>query len=952
MNKRTMYRTASAALTLFVLALLSFSTTATAQPLPSLATSQGGKTYIISFPDTVRNTFDPRYPPTLRDKVQLFLYATVDTKVAISSGGGGTVHKVLTGGSFEAIDLISPPITTEVDTPSNATVRLDADNPIIVYCYFVTRFGCEAFTAIPVEAWGTEYAVASSPGETVRNVTPGDFKLSTEKVPAPEEALILAAFDSTTVTIGPAAKLVGLVQPISIHLDAGQSYLVQSLVDTSDNAQPISIAGSRIVADKPIGVISGNTRAQVTDQEGITRNSFKNAMIEWLPPTDQHGTEFVYMPTWDEHRPIGVPNEKLEEKRQAEYIRIYGTVGDVDGSFVDSTGNHSFTITAPTAGAPYDYYLLRQDKPTPVYFKTDGPAMAMMNSSSVVKFSGSPTPGSAAYDAKGAAYMVEMTPREQWVGFAPFVAPIAPPNMNHYINVVTDTASLDKVVFRQGVGVETKFTFNRGKIPGSDLVWGTMQVVPGTSYYLRGLDSSVRFYGFVYGMLPGYELLRPSNLSEYEENIALAYGYPLAPLRRVSADPDSLVITTQQFCGQLTANIRAVGSNPAGLRSIEFADGATNAKLVFADPGGGAISVLRKTQAMIGVLPIDPHLDASATIVVTDRTGHETRIPYSYTAEKIDIAPTDLIDFGEVEIHKKSHDTVVTICNPLDQPLTVTAIRLAFGSQRFALTDTNSLPLTLPAKGCLNVSLSITPTVDNKLYTDSLLVLTTCNRFGVMLRAETVTPCLYVDDLSFGSVSIADSSQSKGKTLPLKLCNQGRGRISFKDEGSGILSWLDQNHFTVDQADIDLLSKTVLGPGECVTIEVTFLPTDIGVFRTVGHFSASTDNCRDTSVWSATVISSTTDVPADIDAGFSLRAVRPNPFVRRATIEFSLGNTAPTTVEIFAADGRKVVTILDGTTTSGQHSVEWDAAGNPAGLYYCRVSSGHRSASVPLILLR
>ena len=112
---------------------------------------------------------------------------------------------------------------------------------------------------------------------------------------------------------------------MNIDLKAYQAYQVQSYVDTLTSnigAPQPDLGGSWITSNKPIGVISGLTRGAVIPLDGgLAQNSFKNSSFEWMPPKDQFGTEFVYMPTWDAHRPSG---DKLDEKRQAEYIRIHG----------------------------------------------------------------------------------------------------------------------------------------------------------------------------------------------------------------------------------------------------------------------------------------------------------------------------------------------------------------------------------------------------------------------------------------------------------------------------------------------------------------------------------------------------------------------------------------------------------------------------------------------------
>ena len=58
--------------------------------------------------------------------------------------------------------------------------------------------------------------------------------------------------------------------------------------------------------------------------------------------------------------------------------------------------------------------------------------------------------------------------------------------------------------------------------------------------------------------------------------------------------------------------------------------------------------------------------------------------------------------------------------------------------------------------------------------------------------------------------------------------------------------------FSISESDIDRLKNATLGPGDCITINVTFKSSDvIGEFRTVARFYTNPEGCRDTSVWTA-----------------------------------------------------------------------------------------------------
>src|SRR5947209_8676941 len=138
-----------------------------------------GSLYVLAFPDTVTNTFDPRFPNTLADKYFIYIWSGVDNNKITVRGQG--YNRVLTAsaGKFLALELTDRafraprPVVTEIGQVSSATFRVESQYPIVIYCYFITTFGSEAWTPIPVEFWGTDYYAASRPGEVGSDVQPG-----------------------------------------------------------------------------------------------------------------------------------------------------------------------------------------------------------------------------------------------------------------------------------------------------------------------------------------------------------------------------------------------------------------------------------------------------------------------------------------------------------------------------------------------------------------------------------------------------------------------------------------------------------------------------------------------------------------------------------------------------------------------------------------------------------
>lgn len=203
-----------------------------------------------------------------------------------------------------------------------------------------------------------------------------------------------------------------------MKLQAGEAYQVQSMVDTDPTAgEQDDLAGTRIIANKRIAVISGNPRVMHNSgvRPSLGENAFKNSAIEWLPPVEQHGTEFVFLPTWDDRRQR--EGLDLEESRDAELVRIFGTTsGNTDVSWTNAVGTNVPATKTPIKQREFTHEKIGVAQPR--VYHTSQPSMGMQSPHAVVKFNGTTTWGAnyvgASYGA-WSTYMVEMVAREQWV---------------------------------------------------------------------------------------------------------------------------------------------------------------------------------------------------------------------------------------------------------------------------------------------------------------------------------------------------------------------------------------------------------------------------------------------------------------------------------------------------------------------------------------------------------
>lgn len=71
-------------------------------------------------------------------------------------------------------------------------------------------------------------------------------------------------------------------------------------------------------------------------------------------------------------------------------------------------------------------------------------------------------------------------------------------------------------------------------------------------------------------------------------------------------------------------------------------------------------------------------------------------------------------------------------------------------------------------------------------------------------------------------------------------------------------------------------------------------------------------------------------------------SVFPNPMGQSTTIAFKSLSTGRVRLSVFDAMGNELKVLLDQRLSSGEHTLNWDASGLPAGVYFCRLVSDGR----------
>ncbi len=91
---------------------------------------------------------------------------------------------------------------------------------------------------------------------------------------------------------------------------------------------------------------------------------------------------------------------------------------------------------------------------------------------------------------------------------------------------------------------------------------------------------------------------------------------------------------------------------------------------------------------------------------------------------------------------------------------------------------------------------------------------------------------------------------------------------------------------------------------------------------------------------------------AGIVSAVSLSANYPNPFNPTTTIEFSVPESGPVTLQVFDILGRDVATLVNQTLTAGSYTARFSAQDQPSGAYFYRINSAGQSVTRIMTLMK
>lgn len=90
-----------------------------------------------------------------------------------------------------------------------------------------------------------------------------------------------------------------------------------------------------------------------------------------------------------------------------------------------------------------------------------------------------------------------------------------------------------------------------------------------------------------------------------------------------------------------------------------------------------------------------------------------------------------------------------------------------------------------------------------------------------------------------------------------------------------------------------------------------------------------------------------TDNPKISD--FKLANSFPNPFSHSTTIHYSVPSNEKVAIKIFNVNGMVVESLVNEVKSAGEHQIEWQPAGIPGGIYFCRMQAGDSIETIKIV---
>jgi hypothetical protein len=710
-------------ITLIALIVVLCANSVHAQNSLPLGPTNAGTDFWVSFPANWEYAAGQKY-------VRLYITSPVQTTVNVLVGAD-TIKSVATDPN-DVVTVDLTPLEAQVFVRSdqspipddqvyqNKAVHIAADDPIVVYGVNRTTATSDGMLLLPVNALGLEYIVASA-----RDIADGAI----QKLPS--QYMVIAAYDSTTVTI---------VNPWdSPNHDAGESFTVTmhkgDVFSSMSKGFGGDMSGAWIRADKPVAVTAGQNCTYLPDQNYPACDHLE----EMVMPVSSWGKSYRSVP--------------YANRTKGDLYRIFA--GEDNAKiYVNSTLYGTLTQKGGAEGIGWLQYLPTTRELTE--FTSDKLIM-------VAQYNNSQT-----YDnATGTDPFVSvLVPMEQYQTEVVFSTPSAD-FANNYVNLVCDSMAYFEMEIKAG---------------DSDTWEKLSEVQGGNLKAFKTPENGLIYVGKTFEIAPGTYRLRgpqPFTATLYGFGFFDSYGYPLAASAAnvtLGDTSGSVAVMSTSDCNSSVTGIVTDMPDVAVLRS--------NLSMVTLDPDASSnyrlevdrfvTNIDRSAKFRLAV--IDPAREAAAVLVSVDMAGNLRRDTVRYGAAPVR-SETAIVDFGTISASEPVTRSI-SVNNTGISSVVIDSIVITNG-EHFRLAHPYQAINLLPAAS-ITVDVIFEPAAAGQ-YSDTLAVVTECGTQMVSLLRGSPGASTVEEIASVSGLSVRPVPADAGATLTFVTARRADVQVVLYD---------------------------------------------------------------------------------------------------------------------------------------------------------------------------
>ncbi len=855
--------------------------------------SNAGREFVLSFPPCYENSSSD-------NSHRLYISSPFATQVTVEIPRlNYSVSKVTT-----PYDVVEFTLTPDEAQPyrkapheqppveqvyKQAAIYVTAGAPIVLYGVTRYRFTSDGFLGLPVSALGTDYIVSSY--ADMSSIYPGQS--------LPSEATVCAAFDDTRVefTLGgnPATQTPGGMNPGDTEtytLNRGDVLALSSIGPGAD------LSGSRLIASKPVAVLSANYCANVP-----LETRWCDYIVGMEKPTNSWSKEYQVTPFHGR-----LANSWIKVFASEPNTTVYRN-GDVFGVIQEAGGLEGVGhLHAQVAEGEPGAFTISADKPI-----------------SVTQYN----PGQELDNVKADPYKIELTPVAQYLKEIWFNTPGILGGLgfdNNFVNVVYELDGNNQIP------VELEL----GQVVDGNIEWNPVKELFGEAIgHTFPLSANGKRYASKALELPGdgvyvIRSLTPFTAYSYGSSPFDTYGFATGNrLADLQTDDDDapIAVFDKGPDGSISGSVSDPGgdtkrSNLAAVHLIPSA--SENYRLVVNDfvPG-------QSDKAEWSLQIIDAGQKARALLAFVDRRGNSSTLAIGHNVIKMAVSDYDLR--YEVKKGQRLERTIRIINESDEDKLVLTRLELEDGSAGFRIDSPPTLPLTLDAFSSEGSShyldLQLSFLAENSgSYSDRLGIGSEDSfEYYTELSGIAQAAKIATADLDFGTLQVGDSQQ-----LIAVLRNSGPVPLEISS-----LQLPSNPAFRVLVPERLQQLPTLVEVGETIDIEVEFAPQIPGAYQDAIVFNSDAENGDNTIALDGDGVPGSPTSVGELGGPISfLGAVVPNPVRDFARIDYQLRTPGNLFVRILSLRGDVVKTLSSGYRPAGTGTLRLSLVELPAGLYY------------------